>query len=258
MSPALRRFVPFAAATLLTACGVSQPALTGAPTSSLTGPLTVLAAASLETALSAAGDELGSAHPGLSLTYSFGGSQQLVQNVIDGAPADVIATADVTTMQRLVSAHLVDPPRVFAHNELEIAVAPGNPRHIQSLAGLAAPGVAIVLADPGVPAGAYAAEALCRAGVRVTPRSLELSVTAALEKVASGDADAAVVYTTDVVAARGRVTGVAVPAADNVMATYVIASVVTTPHASAAMAFVDDVLSGVVHRDLMRWGFLPP
>ena len=244
------------AAAALAACGGAQA---GSPdTAQPRGSLTVLAAASLATAFDAGGSDLETADPGLRVMYSFAGSQQLVQNIIDGAPADVIATADMTTMQRLVSAHLVGTTHVFAHNLLEIAVAPGNPKHLESLAQLASPGLSVVLADPSVPAGKYALQALARAGVHVTPRSLELSVTSALEKVESGDADAAIVYATDVVAAQGRVTGLAIPGVDNVVAAYVIATVAATPRAAAAQAFVDDVLSGRVHTRLLQQGFLPP
>ena len=239
-------------AAAVAGCGSASPA------SALSGSLTVLAAASLATAFTSAGTALESADPGFTVTFSFGGSQQLVQNVVDGAPADVVATADTTTMQRLVTAHLVSTPRTFAHNVLEIAVAPGNPKHIESLAGLASPGVNVVLADPSVPAGAYAVQALHKAGVAVTPRSLELSVTSALEKVESGDADAAIVYVTDVAAAQGKVTGVAISAADNVVATYVVAAIDASPRAAAAQAFVDDVLSGRIHAELLQRGFLPP
>jgi len=246
-------------AAALTACGTAAPASpTPTPSPALTGSLTVLAAASLAAAFDTAGSALESAGAGFRVTYSFGGSQQLVQNIIDGAPADVVATADTTTMQRLVVAHLVSAPRVFAHNVLEIAVAPGNPKHIGSLAALTTPGVTVVLADPSVPAGAYAAQALRRAGVAVTPRSLELSVSSALEKVESGDADAAIVYLTDVVAAQGKVAGVAIPAADNVVATYVVSMIDASPHAAAALAFIDEVLSGRIRTELRRRGFLPP
>lgn len=232
---------------MLAACGASSART-----------LTVFAAASLNKALSAAESHLESAYPGFHATYSFAGSQQLAQNLIDGAPADVIATADTPTMQRLVAAHLVDSPRVFAHNVLEIAVAPGNPRHILAIADLARADVAVVLADPSVPAGKYAAQMLARAGVSLTPKSLELNVEAALEKVESGDADAAVVYRTDIIAASGRVDGVPVPAADNVVATYPIAVVKATQNAGAAQAFVSEVISGGVHDELLREGFIAP
>ena len=244
-------------ASPLAACG-GGPVTSAVAAPALSGSLTVLAAASLALTFEAATPALRSAHPGLSLTYAFAGSQQLVQNVIDGAPADVVATADTTTMGRLVAAGLVSAPQVFARNALEIAVTPGNPRRVTSLASLASPGLDVVLADPSVPAGEYAAQALRAAGVQVTPRSLELSVTAALEKVEAGDADAAIVYTTDVAATGGRVTGVPIPPADNVTATYVVAAVLASPAHDAARAYIADVLHGRIHLGLLQAGFLPP
>src|SRR5581483_9851786 len=103
----------------------------------------------------------------LTVTYSFAGSQALVTQIQQGAPADVFASADQKSMQKLVDAGLVDAPRVFARNKLEIVVAPGNPKHITGLADLAQPGLVVVLEDPSVPAGAYSRQALQKAGVTV-------------------------------------------------------------------------------------------
>ncbi len=131
------------AATVAAGCGSStappaSPSPSGAG-SALTGPLTVLAAASLTEAFNDTKTTLQQAHSGLSITYSFAGSQTLVSQIQNGAPADVVATADQTSMQTLVTASLVDPPTVFTHNRLEIAVAPGNPKGIKGLADLATP-----------------------------------------------------------------------------------------------------------------------
>ena len=191
-------------------------------------------------------------------TFSFAGSQQLVTNVINGAPADVIATADQATMQKLVTAGLVDMPVTFTRNRLEIAVAPGNPKGIHTLADLARSDISVVLAAPAVPAGNFAKQVLATANVTVTPKSLELDVKTVLEKVESGDADAAIVYTTDVAAASGLVTGVDIPDAQNIIATYPIAVVKATVNAAAAAAFVTEAVSGLVQKALLKRGFLPP
>lgn len=257
----LTGFVATGLAACLAGCGGGGggATTTGTPSASpLHGHLTVFAAASLTEAFTDAERTLEARHPGFSATFSFAGSQQLVANIADGAPADVIATANQATMQTLVSAGLVSTPRTFARNRLEIAVAKGNPRHIAGLAGLAKPGLSVVLADPSVPAGAFAVEALARAGVHVTPKSLELDVKAALEKVSSGDADAAIVYTTDVTAAAGSVDGVPIPDAENVIASYPIAVVRASANAVAAAAFVADAVSGDVQAALRARGFLPP
>jgi molybdate transport system substrate-binding protein len=233
------------AAAALAACGKNAHA-----TAQGNATITVLAAASLQEAFLAA------PHP--HVRFSFAGSSQLVAQVQAGAPADVIATADTVTMQRLVTAHLVDAPRVFARNRLAIVTRPGNPKGIRALADLSRADVHVVLADPAVPAGRYAREALARAHVTAHPVSLELDVKAVVQKVASGEADAGIVYTTDVRAAGRTVAGVAIPDADNVLASYPIAVVRATSHRRAATAFVDDVLHGSVGRALRTAGFLAP
>jgi len=246
----------FAVAAALTGCGGTA----GGPASSSTPanvPLVVLAASSLSEAFLSGAASLESS-AGIQATFSFQGSQQLVTAVENGAPGDVVATADSVTMQKLVDAGLVEAPHRFARNRLAIAVGPGNPRGIHELADLARPGAVVVLADPSVPAGRYAAQALASAGVSVTPRSLELSVRAALAKVESGDADASIVYLTDVTAAGSRGAGVAIPDAVNVVATYPIAVIRATARHGAAQAFVDAVLSGSIQLALRSRGFLAP
>jgi len=243
---------------LSAACGGGATSSAGSGGPRLAGSLTVFAAASLTDAFKDAEITLEREHPGFRATYSFAGSQQLVSNIENGAPADVIATADTTTMQRLVAAGLVDAPRTLAHNLLEIAVATGNPKRIQTLGDLARPDVSVVLADPGVPAGRLARQALASAGVSVTPKSNELDVRAALQKVESGDADAAIVYRTDVLAAAGRVDGVTIPQAQSVIAEYAIAVVRAAPNHQAAAAFVELAATGAVQAALQRRGFLPP
>jgi len=250
---------------LLTAVALAAPACssrTTPPSSAraapITGSLNVLAAASLTAAFNRAKTALTTADPGLTLTYDFAGSNTLVSQITQGAPADVFASADANNMQRLLDAGLVDPPVTFARNKLEIAVAPGNPKHVTGLADLARPGVSVVLEAPGVPAGDYTRLALTAEHLTVTPRSLEADVRSALAKIASGEADATVVYVTDVAAAGATVTGVTVPDADQAGITYPIAVVKATRNRAAAQAFVDSAVSGDVQRALEAAGFLPP
>ena len=226
--------------------------------STLTGPLMVFAAASLTESFNDAKSKLQKAHPGLSITYSFAGSQQLVTQIQNAAPADVIATADMKTMDTLSSAGLVDTPKVFAHNKLEIVVAPGNPKGIKGLADLARSDLTVVLEDPSVPAGNFARQALQKQGITVNPKSLELDVKSELQKVALGEADAGIVYVTDVTAAGSKVSGVAIPDDQNVIATYPVAVVKATSHLAAAQAFVTDVVSGTTQRALRAHGFQGP
>lgn len=255
------RLTGIPAVLLLASCGSSGSPATEAPTATpgaLNGSLTVLAAASLTEAFTDAKATLEAANPGFSVTFSFAGSQQLVTDVIDGAPADVIATADQVTMQKLVSAGLVEAPVSFARNRLEIAVAPGNPKGIHSLADLARSDVSVVLAAPAVPAGNFAKQVLAKANVAVTPKSLELDVKTVLEKVESGDADAAIVYTTDVSSAPGKVDGVVIPDSQNVIAVYPIAVVKATLHPTVAAAFVEEAVTGDVQAAVQKRGFLSP
>lgn len=215
--------------------------------------ITVLAAASLTEAFAAASGAVPQVRP----RFGFGGSQQLTTQLLQGAAADVVATADDASMQRLVDAGLVDPPVTFARTTLVIAVRPGNPRRLTGLADLARPGLAVVLADPTVPAGRYARQVLERASVQVRPRSLELDVKAALAKVTAGEADAAVVYATDVRNSGGRAEAVAFPeAAEPTDAVgYRIAVVRATRHRAAAEAFVASATTGAVREAVRAAGF---
>jgi molybdate transport system substrate-binding protein len=224
----------------------------------LTGSLKVFGAASLTGAFNAAKTTLASANPGLSITYNFAGSNTLVTQIEQGAPADVFASADTANMNKLVTAGLVDPPIVFARNKLEIAVAAGNPKHITGLADLAKPGVTLVLEAQGVPAGDYTRQVLTKLHINVQPRSLETDVKSAIAKVTSGEADATVVYVTDVAAAGSAVSGVTIPDANQPSITYPIAVVKATTNPGAALAFVNSAVSGDVQKALEAAGFLPP
>ena len=258
-----------ASALALAACGSSgstgagsTTSTTAAPTTTtaapLTGTLTVFAAASLTGAFNSARTTLGGADPGLTLSYNFAGSNALVAQIQQGAPADVFASADSTNMNKLVSAGLVETPVAFARNKLEIAVAPGNPRHISGLADLAKPGVTVVLEAQGVPAGDYTRSVLASQHITVQPKSLETDVKSAVAKVTSGEADATVVYLTDVTAAGSAVTGVTIPDSLQPDITYPIAVVKATKNHAAARAFVDSAVSGAVQKALEAAGFLPP
>ena len=217
--------------------------------------ITVFAAASLTEAFTASSTALPQVRP----TFSFGGSQQLVTQLLQGATADVVATADAPSMERLVEASLVETPVTFARTTLVIAVQPGNPRGVTGLADLARPGLVVVLADPSVPAGRYARQVLDRASVRVAPRSFELDVKAALAKVAAGEADAALVYATDVRGSAGRADAVTFPqpAAAEAAVSYRIAVVRSTRHRPAAEAFVTAATAGPVQAALAAAGFTP-
>jgi molybdate transport system substrate-binding protein len=239
---------------LCSACGTSPPASSPA----LSGTITVFAASSLNAAYTEIGSEFQKAHPGSAVTFTFGGSSTLVSQIQQGAIGDVFASADQANMQKLINAGLTaESPIVFAHNELEIVVGKGNPKHITSLADLARSGLVVVLCAPAVPCGRYAAQALQKAGASVNPASQEADVKAVLSKVALGEADAGIVYGTDVKAAGAAVEGVAIPSALNVVAEYPIVILKDSQHRALARVFVSYVLTDG-RRILARYGFTNP
>lgn len=245
---------------LMVACGSSTSGVpaTATPLPKLAGSITVFAAASLTEAFTDDKTQLTRASPGFNITYSFAGSQQLVAQVEAGAPADVVATADEASMQKLLAANLVEVPKDFAANLLEIVVAKGNPRRVKKLADLSRADLKVVLADPSVPAGRYGRRALDRLGVKVTPVSLELDVKSELQKVEAGEADAGIVYVTDVKSAGARATGVEIPIDQNIVATYPVSVVKATGNHALAQAFVDQLISGTGQDALEARGFLSP
>ena len=242
-----RRAAALCAMALLGACGGS-----GNNTNPLNTSVTVFAAASLKPPFDRIAQQM---H--VKATFEYAGTQTLVTQLEQGAAADVFASADTAHMTSMVSAGLIaGTPKVFAHNRLEIAVARGNPKRIHSLADLARPGLVVVLADPSVPAGMYAAQALAMAHVTVKPASLELEVTAVLNKVVIGDADAGIVYHSDVVTS-GKVDGIAIPDDQNVIADYPIAPLKAAPNSAGANQFISFVLSSQGQAILTDAGFSP-
>lgn len=249
-------------AGLLAACGAADGA---APQGATTrqgkpsGELVVLAAASLTEAFAEVADAFTAEHPDVHVVLSFAGSQVLASQINEGAPADVFAAADREQMQRIAAAgNTAAEPHEFTRNVLAIAVEAGNPHGLARLADLAQRELIVVLPAEEVPAGRYARAALDAAEVGVRPASLEQSVRAALSKVELGEADATLVYASDVTAADGRVDGVAIPAARNVEASYAIAPLAAAPSPEAAEAFVEFVLGAPGQRILASHGFTSP
>jgi molybdate transport system substrate-binding protein len=230
---------------VLSACGVAT-----VPKSATTSAVTVFAAASLQPAFDKVGENLF-----LHITFNYAGSQTLTSQLTQGAQADVFASADTAHMKTVQDAGLLaGEPELFAHNRLEIAVEKGNPKGIHSVADLARPGIVVVLADASVPAGKYAQQALQKAGVAVHPKSLETQVTGVLSKVALGEADAGIVYVSDIVTS-GKVDGVAIPDAQNVVADYPVAKLKSAQDASAADTFINYLLSPAGQAILAQAGF---
>jgi molybdate transport system substrate-binding protein len=219
------------------------------------GELKVFAAASLTAAFGELGERFTAANGGTRVTFNFAGSQALATQIRQGAPADVFASADIANMDKVKD--LVATPRSFASNLLQIVVEQGNPKGVTGLGDLARGDLKVVLAAEEVPAGRYAKQVLDKAGVAVRPVSQEDSVKAVVTKVSLGEADAGIVYVTDVTAG-GKVEGVDIPDQQNVVATYPIATVKASGRQERAQAFVDLVRSAEGQGVLRSFGFLPP
>ncbi|MEA2635062.1 MAG: molybdate transport system substrate-binding protein [Chloroflexota bacterium] len=251
-----RAAVALVATALCGACGNSAPAASSP--SDLSGTITVFAASSLTAVYTAIGKDFQKAHPKSMVKLSFGGSSTLVAQIQQGAIGDVFASADQPNMQKAVDAGLVaGSPSIFAHNRLEIVVGAGNPKHIAGLSDLARSELVVVLCAPAVPCGRYATQALQNAGVTVKPASQETDVKAVVSKVALGEADAGIVYVTDVKAAGAAVQGVEIPPALNVVADYPVAILKDSQNAPLAKAFVSYLL-GAGQPTLARYGFTGP
>jgi molybdate transport system substrate-binding protein len=239
------------AALALAACGDGT---TSGGSSGSANEIKVFAAASLTAAFTELGQQYTSANGGTKVTFNFAGSQALATQIQQAAPADVFASADTTNMDKVKD--LVGTPQNFASNLLQIVVEKGNPKGVKTLDDLANPDLKVVLAAPDVPAGKYAAEALNTAKVTVKPVSEEDNVKAVVTKVSLGEADAGIVYVTDVTAGGDKVEGVDIPKDQNVTATYPIATVEAGK--DKAQAFMDLVLSDQGQQVLKQYGFLPP
>lgn len=245
-----------ALAVLVAACG---PAGDEAAAAAPRGEVVVFAAASLTDAFTDVAAAFEEAHPDLAVATNFAGSNQLAAQITQGAPADVLASADQRQTEVVVDAGLAGgTPEPFAATTLAVAVEPGNPLGIRELSDLTDPAVTLVLAAPDVPAGRYAAQVLAAAGVQVAPASEETDVRAVLAKVALGEADAGIVYRSDVVAAGDDVQGVPIPAEANVTVTYPIVTLAEAPNPAGARAFVDFVRSEAGRAVLAEHGFTTP
>lgn len=257
------------AIALLAACGSPGTADSGAASettaggkTAASGTLTVFAAASLNTSFTQLGGEFEQQHPGVDVTLNFGGSSDLVAQLTAGAPGDVYASANEATMDKAVEAGIVaGTPTPFATNTLTIVTAPGNPKHITDLAGLAAAstaGVNVVVCAPPVPCGAATQKVEEDAGVQLRPVSEEQSVTDVLGKVTSGQADAGLVYVTDAKGAGGRVEVVDFPEAKAAVNSYPIAALASARQPATAQRFVEFVAGPRGQEVLAAAGFSAP
>ncbi len=258
--------------TILAACGAAPSGSNSNSSSSGQSgtPVTlhVFAAASLTESFNEIKAQYGKAHPQVKIVYNFDGSQILAQQINNGANADVFASADQVNMQKV--ANLTKSPRVFVKNKLTVIVPVNNPGNISSLKDLSRKGVKLVLAAPAVPAGKYAQQILDKMGksseygpayesaVKANVVSQEDNVKAVVQKVQLGEADAGIVYTTDVTqAVSQQVKFIAIPDTYNVIASYPIAPLKDSKYPSDAQDFVNYILSPAGQQVLTKYHFIP-
>jgi len=243
----------------LSACSSGGSASSASASGEPSGEVTVFAAASLKESFEELGETFEKDHPGTKVTFSFGGSDALAASITGGAPADVFASASPRTMEIVTDAgDDTGAPATFVRNRLEIATLPGNPHGITSLRDLTGPDLKVVLCDRTVPCGAAAQQALDAGKLKLTPVSWEEDVKSALNKVVLKEADAAVVYRTDVEAAGGKVEGVEFPESADAVNDYPITLLKESRNPNAAKAFIELVKSPEGQKVLREAGFLTP
>jgi molybdate transport system substrate-binding protein len=248
---------------LIAACGgdgggetTTSGTATGTP---LQGELLVSAAASLSGAFAELGSDFEAAHPGVEVQLNLGSSASLRQQVLEGAPADVFASADQSNMAQVVDAgETAGDPAIFARNRMEIAIPAGNPARITGLDDFANDELLIGLCAEQAPCGTYAREVLRNAGVTPSVDSNEPDALALLTKIEAGELDAGITYLTDVLSTGDDVEGLTIPEDVNVVAEYPIATLAGAPNPDAAARFVAFVLSGRGQAILDGYGFSSP
>ncbi|WP_069161593.1 molybdate ABC transporter substrate-binding protein [Nocardia altamirensis] len=247
-----------AAALTLVGCGADdKTAPTG--TDQIGGTVTVFAAASLTETFTELGKQFEAAHPGVKVVYSFGASSALAEQINQGAPADVFASAAPKNMQQVKDkGEVTGTPVTFVRNRLEIAVPKGNPGHITGLADFGKAEPKIALCAEQVPCGAAAKTVFEAAGVTPQPDTREADVKAVLTKVKLGEVDAALVYRTDVLSAGDQVEGIDFAEAGKAINDYPVAPLAHAPNAAAAVAFVDFVKSAQARAVFTKAGFDAP
>lgn len=240
------------------------------PTTAMT--LTVFAAASLTDAFGEIGTAFEAEHPAVTVAFNFAGSNQLAQQITEGAPVDVFASANTSQMNAVINSGVIitGTQHTFVHNRLVVIFPHDNPAGLQSLHDLAKPGLKLVLAAREVPVGQYALDILSRASrlpeytatfsetVVANIVSYEANVRAILSKVTLGEADAGIVYSSDVAGKAASMVGrLDIPDELNTIANYPIAPIKDAQHAALAQDFVDYILTPAAQNILGRYGFIP-
>ncbi len=247
---------------LVSGCGSSDDTSSSSSSSTTSAPagkITVFAAASLKKTFTELADQLKADNPGAEVVFSLAGSSDLVAQLVQGAPADVFASADAANMTKATDAGLVaGSPVNFATNTLTIVVPPGNPKHVSSFADLANEGTQLVVCAPQVPCGSATRKVEGATGTKLAPVSEESSVTDVLNKVTSGQADAGVVYVTDAASAGDKVTAIAFPESAKAVNTYPIAVLKDAGNPTLAQKFVALVTGDKGKAVLANAGFAAP
>lgn len=242
------------AVTTTTAAGGSTSAPSG-----LEGEVLVSAAASLTDAFAEVESAFEAANPGVDVVLNLAGSSGLREQILEGAPADVFASANTSNMDQVAEAgEVASDPQIFVRNLLQIAVPAGNPAGVTGLEDFGRDELLIGLCAEDVPCGDFAREALANAGVTPAIDTNEPDVRALLTKVEAGELDAGITYVTDVASTDGAVEGVEIPEDLNAIAEYPIAVLANAPNPMGAAAFVDFVLSDEGQAILARYGFAAP
>jgi molybdate transport system substrate-binding protein len=256
-----------ASLTLAAACGSNDDSSSGSGSGSspsasasggVSGTVTVFAAASLTESFTTLGKQFEAAHPGTTVKFNFGASSSLAENINQGAPADVFASASPTNMQQVVDAGGAGDAKTFANNVMQIAVPPDNPASVTQVTDLANSSVKVALCQPQVPCGKVAQQVFQKADITVKPVTQGADVKAVLTTVQLGEVDAGMVYKTDVQAAGTKVKGIEIPADQNASTSYPIASLTKAPNSAGAAAFVNHVLSPDGETVLEQAGFAAP
>lgn len=259
-------------ALLLAACGGVPATQPSAAATTLEGTLTVFAAASLTDAFEEIAVAFEATNPGVDVVYNFAGSQQLAAQINEGAPADVFASANNSQMQVAIEGgRVVDgSQQIFAHNRLVLITPGDNPAGIGSLQDLARPGLRLILADSAVPVGQYSLDFLARASaqpeytesfspsVLANVVSYEENVRSVLTKVALGEGDAGIVYSTDAALDADNIQQIAIPDELNTIASYPIAPLADSPNPELGQAFIDYLLAPAGQQVLEKYGFISP
>lgn len=258
-------FALLAGAALSACCGNGS----GGDSGTIDGEITVFAASSLSEAFKEVGAAFEKANPGTEVTFSFAASSALAVQINEGAPADVFASADTAQMKNVIDQGNAEEPTVFATNT-PVVVVPKDGKAVATFADLAKPGIKLVLAGKDVPIGRYAREVLAKASgtggispdfsdrVLANLKSEEANVRAVLTKVQLGEADAGVVYKTDVGAAANEVRVIEIPTAYNVVAEYPIAVLKASKNQVTAAGFVAFIRSAAGQAIMEKYGFVKP